>query len=304
MNTVAFIGLGQMGSGMAACLLAAGHDLRVYNRTAERAHSLERSGARVFATPAQACAGADAIISMVSDDIASQAIWCGADGVLCASPHPSALAIECSTLSHPWVVDLAARAKSYGLRYIDAPVTGLPADAAAGELTLLVGADTTDLAAARGLLDALSQRIIHFGAVGTGTAYKLIINLLGAVQIASVAESMAIAERAGLDLHTVAQAIATGQAASPQVVRNAQRMLTGDYLQDVVFTPQLRLKDVNYALQLTQSVAIGAPFGSLAAAAFRQLCQMGYQGTHESAIMEVARLQAPTDDRLVAGPSE
>jgi 3-hydroxyisobutyrate dehydrogenase len=304
MNTVAFIGLGQMGSGMAACLLAAGHDLRVYNRTAERAHSLERSGARVFATPAQACAGADAIISMVSDDIASQAIWCGADGVLCASPHPSALAIECSTLSHAWVVDLAARAKSYGLRYIDAPVTGLPANAAAGELTLLVGADTTDLAAARGLLDALSRRIIHFGAVGTGAAYKLIINMLGAVQIASVAESMAIAERAGLDLHTVAQAIATGQAASPQVVRNAQRMVAGDYLQDVVFTPQLRLKDVNYALQLTQSVAIGAPFGSLAAAAFRQLCQMGYQGTHESAIMEVARLQAPTDDRLVAGPNE
>ena len=304
MTTVALIGLGRMGTGMAAGLLAAGHALQLYNRTAARAHLLERLGARVFATPAQACAGADAIISMVSDDTASQAIWCGPDGVLAASLRPAALAIECSTLSHAWVVDLAARAKSYGLRYIDAPVTGLPEDAAAGALTLLVGADTADLAAARGVLEALSRRIIHFGAVGTGTAYKLIINLLGAVQIASVAESMAIAERAGLDLRTVADAIATGQAASPQVVRNSQRMVACDYLQDVVFTPQLRLKDVSYALQLTQSVGIGAPFGSLAEAAFRQLCQMGYQGTHESAIMEVARLQTPTDDPPVAGPSE
>jgi 3-hydroxyisobutyrate dehydrogenase len=292
MNAVAFLGLGRMGAGMATRLLATGHALHVYNRTAERAHALQRLGAHLFPTPAQACAGADAIISMVSDDTASQAIWCGADGVLAAAPEPAALAIECSTLSHAWVMELAARTKARGLRYVDAPVTGLPESAAAGELTLLVGADTDDLAAARGLLEALSQRIFHFGAVGTGTAYKLIINLLGAVQIASVAESMAIAERAGLDLHTVAQAIAKGQAASPQVVRNSQRMVAGDYLQDVVFTPQLRLKDVHYALQLSQSVGIGAPFGSLAEAAFRQLCEMGYKATHESAVMEVARLQS------------
>ena len=290
MNTIAFIGLGRMGSAMAARLLATGHALHLYNRTAERAHPLERLGARVFASPAQACAGVDAIISMVADDPASQAIWLGTDGALSAAPKPHAFAIECSTLSHAWVSELAARAKASGLRYIDAPVTGLPESAAAGELTLLVGADSADLTAARGVLEALSQRIIHFGAVGTGTAYKLVINMLGAVQIASVAESMAIAERAGLDLRTVAHAIATGQAASPQVVRNSQRMVAGDYLHDIVFTPQLRLKDVSYALQLTQSVGIGAPFGALAEAAFRQLCQMGYQGTHEGSIMEVARL--------------
>jgi 3-hydroxyisobutyrate dehydrogenase len=230
---------------------------------------------------------------MVADDTASRAIWCGPDGALAAAPRPCALAIECSTLSHEWVMDLAARTKSQGLRYIDAPVTGLPASAAAGELTLLVGADTADLAAAGGLLGALSQRVIHFGAVGTGTAYKLIINLLGAVQIASVAESMAIAERAGLDLRTVADAIAAGQAASPQVVRNSQRIVAGDYRQDVIFTPQLRLKDVSYALRLSQSVGIGAPFGALAETAFRQLCQVGYQGTNESSIMEVARVQKP-----------
>ncbi len=101
-----------------------------------------REGAQLFATPAQACTGVDAIISMVADDPASRAIWCGAHGVLAASPKPNAFAIECSTLSHAWVLELAARQAARGLRYLDAPVTGLPDSAAAGELTLLVGADS------------------------------------------------------------------------------------------------------------------------------------------------------------------
>ncbi len=293
MVTVAFMGLGKMGFGMAARVFAAGHTVHVYNRTAGRASALVQRGARLFPTPREACAGADAIISMVADDAASRALWCGPDGVLAASPAPGALAIECSTLSHAWVMELGVAAKSLGLRYIDAPVTGLPDAAAAGELTLLVGAEPADLAVARELLSAFSQRIIHFGGVGTGTAYKLIVNLLGAVQIASVAESMAIAERAGLDLRTVADAIATGQAASPQVVRNSQRMVAGNHDRDIVFTPQLRLKDVRYALELARQLGIGSPFGSQAETAFRQLYDLGLQDANESAILEVARLQTP-----------
>jgi 3-hydroxyisobutyrate dehydrogenase len=293
MATVAFIGLGKMGSGTAARVLAAGHALQIHNRTAARANALVEGGARLFRTPREACAGADAIISMVSDDVGSRAIWCGPDGILEASPVPGAFAIECSTLSHAWVMELAAQAKSRGLRYIDAPVTGLPDAAAAGELTLLVGAAPSDLAAARDLLETFSRAVIHFGGIGTGTAYKLIINLLGAVQIASVAESMAIAERAGLDLRIVADAIATGQAASPQVVRNSQRMLLGDHMRDIVFTPQLRLKDVQYALELATQLGIGTPFGSQAQTAFRQLYGLNLQDANESAILEVARLQTP-----------
>lgn len=293
MSTIAFIGLGQMGAGMAGRLLAAGHLLQVYNRTPGRASSLAQLGARVFPTPAAACAGADAVISMVADDCASRAIWCGAGGVLTAALKPNALAIECSTLSHAWVLELAARARSCGLRYLDAPVTGLPDSAAAGTLTLLIGADLAALEGAREWLREFSQRIIHFGPVGSGTAYKLIVNLLGAVQIASVAESMAIAERAGLDLATVAAAIATGQAASPQVIRNSRRMVAGDHHQEVVFTPQLRLKDVQYALQLAGELGIGTPFGSVAEAAFQELCATPLRDSNESAIVEVARRQTP-----------
>ena len=133
-----------MGVGMAGRVLAAGHTLHVYNRTASRAQPLVSQGAYLHASPRDACAGADAVISMVADDRASQRIWIEPDGILAANLAPRAFAIECSTLSHGWVTELAAKATGRGLRYIDAPVTGLPDAAAAGKLTLLVGADSDD----------------------------------------------------------------------------------------------------------------------------------------------------------------
>lgn len=288
MATLAFMGLGRMGAAMATRLLAAGHHLRVYNRTRSRAEAL--NGASVHATPKDACDGVDAVVAMVSDDAASRSLWLGADGVFAADLAPGTLAIECSTLSHDWVLELAEEAKRRRLRYIDAPVTGLPNMAAAGELTMLVGADTEDLKAAQPILSAFSHQTIHFGAIGAGTVYKLMINLLGAIQIASVAEGMAIAERAGLNLRTVADAIASGQAASPQVVRNARRIVEGNHDENVLFTPELRLKDVRYALQLAQKLGIRTPFGTVASEAYSQLCRLGFGQANESKIVEVAKM--------------
>jgi 3-hydroxyisobutyrate dehydrogenase len=292
-TSVAFIGLGKMGVGMARRLLNAGNDLRVYNRTRYKATILREAGALVCDTAWEACAGADAVITMTADDASSRAVWLGANGILAAQLAPRAFAIECSTLSYDWVMELSAEAQSRDLRYIDAPVTGLPEHAAAGTLTLLVGADPTDLDLARPLLGAISQRILRFGGVGSGTAYKLIINMIGAVQIASVAEGLAIAERAGIDLAVVTEAIATGQAASPQVVRNANRMVANDHEQNVVFTPVLRLKDVDYALKFARRLGIGTPFGRLASSQLRLLCDLGHTRANESRIIEVARLQTP-----------
>ena len=283
-----------MGSGMASRLLATGHDVAVYNRTPAKAEPLVRAGARLARSPQEACDGADAVISMTADDNASRTVWLGADGVLAASLAPGTFAVECSTLSYDWVLELSVAATKRGLRYIDAPVTGPPDAATAGTLTLLVGAAAEDLQASRSLLEALSQRIIHFGAVGTGTAYKLIINLLGAVQIASAAESMAIAERAGLDLAVVADAIASGQAASPQVVRNTRRIVDGNHDRDVMFTPTLRLKDVQYALELARKLGIGSPFGALAGGVFQQLIDLGHERANESKVIEVSRKQPPS----------
>ena len=289
MATVAMVGLGKMGLGMAARLLETGHPLRVYNRTAGRAASLVGRGASLFDTPRAACEGADAVVSMVADDAASQAVWAGADGILSARLAPGAFAIECSTLSHAWVMQLAMRCQARGLRYIDSPVTGLPDQAAAGALTLLVGASASDLAAARGILDALSRRIIRFGPIGAGTAYKLIINMVGAVQIASAAEGLAIAERAGLDMTAVADAFATSQAASPQVVRNTQRMVAADHDEHVVFTGALRLKDVEYGVRFARETGVGSPFGALAEHTYRRLCELGHAQANESKVIEVCR---------------
>jgi len=280
MKRIAFLGLGRMGSGMAARLLGAGHRLTVYNRTAARAEALVRAGAALAPTPRDACDGAEAVFAMTADDGSSRAMWCGEDGALAARVARGALAIECSTLSHEWALELARLAAQRGLRYVDAPVTGLPPAAAAGELTLLVGAADADLEAARPLLDVLANRVLHFGPVGAGTAYKLAINLIGSVQIASAAE---------LDLGAVVDAIATSQAASPQVVRNTRRMVEGEFARDVVFTPVLRLKDVEYALRLAETLGVATPFGAAAREMFRRLIERGAGDEHEARVIDVAR---------------
>src|SRR5688572_1723614 len=280
-----------MGSGMAARLLAAGHSLTVFNRTAARTAQLERLGAKVAASARAAAEKADIIIGMTADDEASRAMWLGASGALAATNAPDALAIECSTLSHDWVLDLARQVRARGFRYVDAPVTGLPDAAAAGTLTLLVGADPADLDAARPVFASLATRVLHFGAVGQGTVYKLMVNLLGAVQIASAAEGMALASAASLDLKLVADAIGSGQAASPQVVRNVRRFVSGDHAGAINFTPALRLKDIEYALRLARKLGTPHAFGEVAAGLYKKLCEAGYAADNESRIIDLLRVK-------------
>jgi 3-hydroxyisobutyrate dehydrogenase len=293
MSRIAFIGLGRMGRGMAGRLLAVGHQVTVHNRTPGRAAALTEAGARAGASPGEAARGAEAVFVMVSDDAASRSVWLGPDGVLAAELAPGALAVDCSTLSHAWVLDLADAVRRRGLRYLDCPVTGLPDAAASGRLTLLVGAEAADLDAARPLLEALAVDLVHFGPVGAGTAYKLIINLMGAVQIAAAAEAMALAERAGLDLDQVARAIASGQAASPQVVRNSRRMADGGHHRNVVFSGRLRRKDAAYGVALAEGLGLAAPLGRTALTGLDRLLERGLGEANESSIIEVARRSAP-----------
>lgn len=277
---------------MAGRLLAAGHELAVYNRSAEKAADLVTRGARLASSPREACDGAEAVFSMVSDDAASRSVWLGDDGILSARVADQCLAIECSTLSHDWVIELSSLAVRRGFHYIDAPVTGLPPGAASGAMTLLVGGELAHIEKAKSFFEPISEKVIHFGPVGAGTAYKLIINMIGAVQIASVAEGMAIAERAGLDLQVFADALAGGQAASPQATRNALAIAQDTHDEEVLFTPPLRLKDVDYALSLARKLGIGSPFGVVAGAHFQELVDLGFSASNESKVIEVARLQA------------
>lgn len=277
-----------MGSGMATRLIAAGHSVSVYNRNPARSAPFAELGAKVAGSPRAAAERADVIVGMTADDESSRNLWLGEFGALAADNLPDALAIECSTLSHDWVLELSAKVRDRGFRYVDAPVTGLPDAAAAGTLTLLVGADPADLDAARPIFASLATRVLHFGGVGQGTAYKLMVNLMGAVQIASAAEGIALAERAGLDLRLVADAVASGQAASPQVVRNVRRFVSGDH-GGVNFTPALRLKDVDYALRLARKLGIRCPFGEVASEVYRRLCESGFAFDNESRVIDVMR---------------
>ncbi|MBT3306208.1 MAG: NAD(P)-dependent oxidoreductase [Alphaproteobacteria bacterium] len=289
MSKIAFIGTGNMGTAMAGRLIDAGHSVRVYNRSPAKAAPLTERGATIAATPGEAAHGAEAVFAMLSDDEASKAVWLGEDGALAGGMADNGFVVECSTLSHKWVLELAGAARNLGLRYIDSPVTGIPAQAEAGELTLLVGADEKDLTAARPLLAPLSQHIIRFGDVGAGTAYKLMVNLMGAVQIAGAAEGMALAEKAGLDARVVADALGRGAAASPQVIRTTQRIAEGGHDKNVIFSGKLRLKDVLYALELADTLGQQTPFGDTARDAFQRLVDAGYEELNETKIIDVLR---------------
>jgi 3-hydroxyisobutyrate dehydrogenase len=257
MATVAFIGLGHMGHGMAGRYLDAGFTVAVWNRSKSKAEDLIARGARWAASPANAADGADAVVTMVADDGASRAVWLGKDGAA-AAMKAGTLAIECSTVSYRHALDLARELRGRGLIYIDSPVAGLPDAAAAGKLTLLVGAEPADLEKARPYLVPLSTSILHFGAVGSGTVYKLINNLMGAIQIAGIAEGLAIAEQAGLDMKLVLEAVETGVAASPQVIRHSKRMVARNF-SGANFTAALRHKDAAYAVALAESLLSDAP---------------------------------------------
>src|SRR5665213_2436673 len=257
MAHVAFIGLGRMGHGMAGRYLDAGFTVSIWNRSKAKAEDLIARGARWATSPEDAAIDADAVVTMVADDQASRAVWLSKDGAA-ATMKAGTIAIECSTVSYRHALDLARELRGRGLVYIDSPVTGLPDAPAAGKLTLLVGADPADLEKARPYLVPLSTTIRHFGPVGSGTVYKLINNLMGAIQIAGLAEGLGIAEQAGLDMKLVLESIETGVAASPQVLRHSRRMVARDFA-GASFTAALRHKDAAYAVALAESLLSDAP---------------------------------------------
>ena len=285
MKRVAFIGLGRMGHGMAGRYLDAGFQVALWNRSKAKADDLIARGAKWAASPRDAAVDADAVVTMVADDEVSRSVWLGKDGAAGAM-KAGTLAIECSTVSYRHALDQSRELGAQGLTYIDCPVTGLPNTAASGELTLLVGADPADLEKARPFLKPISSTIRHFGPVGTGTVYKLINNLMGAIQIAAIAEGLAIAEQAGLDMKLVLEAVETGAAASPQVIRHSRRMAARDFA-DIGFTPTLRHKDVVYAVALAESLLAAAPIMGHAAADAYQHAKAAAPDDDEGKMIEI-----------------
>ena len=285
MPRIAFIGLGRMGHGMAGRYLDAGFSVAVFNRSKVKAQALIARGARWAASPKDAAIDADAVVTMVADDAASRSVWLGEDGAG-AAMKSDAIAIECSTVSYAHALELSRELRGRGLIYIDSPVTGLPDAAAAGKLTLLVGAEPADLEQARPFLAPLCSTIRHFGAVGNGTVYKLINNLMGAIQIAGIAEGLAIAEQAGLDIKLVLEAIESGVAASPQVVRHSRRMAARNFA-GANFTAALRHKDAAYAVALAEQLLSATPVMGRAAVEAYQRAKEAAPDDDEGKMIEI-----------------
>jgi 3-hydroxyisobutyrate dehydrogenase len=289
---IAFLGAGNMGQGMILRLLAAGHAVSVYNRSLEKTLKLKEAGATIAPSPRVAAEGADAIFASISDDDASRLVWTGPEGALSANLSPATFVLECSTLSHDWVLQLAGMVAARGLRYIDCPVAGRPDAAAAGKLNLFVGARDVDLAAVRPLLEPLRKNIFHFGPAGAGTAFKLIYNLMGATQIAALAEGMVVAEAAGIDLHVAAQAFAGGATGSPHIVRHAPIMAEGKQGQAVAFSGRGRLKDSLYGVRLAEKLKRQAVLGKATVYVFDQMVSLGMGASNDSELIDALRKEA------------
>jgi 3-hydroxyisobutyrate dehydrogenase len=285
---VAFLGTGIMGFGMAHNLLKAGYSVTVYNRTVAKTQPLIEAGASRAETPREAVAEADVIIVIVGDDDSSRQIWLGEEGVLAGSPKPNAIAIESTTLSLGWVRELQQTLTARGLRFIDSPVTGGKSGAENGTLTLLVGAEDSTLAAARPVMEVYSQEIIHFGQPGAGTAYKLMVNLMVAVQATALAEGLLLAEKSGLDMVQVVQGLTSGAVASPLVKAYAGRMVKAEHEQ-VNFSTRWMHKDATYALKLAAEMGQAMPTSAVAVQLFQLALSQGWADKNLSAVIESLR---------------
>lgn len=263
---VAFFGLGLMGSGMARRLLVAGFPLTVFNRDAQKTHSLATGGAQVATSPREAASRAEVIVSMVSDDEASKHIWLGQDGAV-AGIRPGTICIECSTLTVNWVHELAAAVAAAGGEFLDAPVTGSKIQAAAGELKFIVGGSTFTLEQVRPVLAAMSKSIVSLGPVGSGALFKLINNFVCGVQVAALAEAMALIERGGLDRARAVDLLKDGAAGSPLVQTVAARMTSSDFTPN--FLLRLMTKDLRYVLQEAQKLSLDLKTATAALADFQ-----------------------------------
>ena len=284
--SVALLGLGTMGSGMAANLLKAGFSLTVYNRTRAKAEAFVSQGARVADTPSEAASGATVILSMLADDTASREAWLGKTGALAAAAKGTVL-VECSTVSPAWIEELAELAKARGLELIDAPVTGSRLQAAGGQLSFLVGGSKEALATVTPVLQAMSKGIVYLGPVGSGAKLKLVNNFLCGVQAASLAEGIAWLERSGLDRDQALDFLKSGAAGSPLLANLSARMVNRDYT--VNFLLKLMSKDLLYARDEAAASGVELTTAANARALFEQAIASGYADQDMSSVVEVPR---------------
>ncbi|MGI5351671.1 NAD(P)-binding domain-containing protein [Streptomyces sp. CA-250714] len=241
---LAFIGLGNMGGGMAHRLLDTGRALTVHNRTAAKAAPLAEAGATVTASPAEAAKGRSVVLLSLADEAAVEEVLFGQVADVLA---PGAVVIDTSTVSPGYARECAERLAGRGLRRVEACVVGNPFQAREGKLRVYTSGDEEDIARVGDILDALGAQVVHLGAPGTAATLKLIFNLLLGAQVASLAEAVAYGVAAGLDRDRLLTSVAESGFSSVVLRFRAELMRKGAY-EPAFFRSTLMEKDLRLAL--------------------------------------------------------
>jgi 3-hydroxyisobutyrate dehydrogenase-like beta-hydroxyacid dehydrogenase len=255
---IGFLGLGHMGSGMAANLLRAGHELAVWNRSAQKAQALVAQGAVLAHTPREAASGREAIVSMLADDAALEEVLRGNDGVLEGLPR-GALHVSSSTISVAAADRVATLHQDRGLRYLSAPVFGRPEAAAAAKLFVVAAGAKSDYTAASALFPAFSQKVFYIGEKpSSANLVKLCGNftILGAIE--TFAEAMTLAQKGGVSKKQFLE-VMTGSLFDTPVYRNYGAALAEGRFRPAGFAAPLGLKDMRLVGQSAETLRVPMP---------------------------------------------
>lgn len=285
MVKIAFLGAGNMGGAMIRNLLKRGHDVRVFNRTKEKTIALGDAGATLCDTPREAAAGAAIIMSMLIDDDASRACWVGSEGALEGGFEANVLAIECSSVSPSWILELGQHV-SGRMRLIDCPVAGRPDAAAAGTLKIFAGGDVDDISRAEPVLRAFASKVTRFGPLGSGVTFKLIYNMVGATQIVAVAEALYACKHAGIDMSLAAQALSEGNTGSPHITRHSQWMSAGIHPNPAQFSGEGRIKDLIYVREILRGMGLQSLVGEATLELFIRMRNAGIEHENDSRVID------------------
>ncbi|MCT2193803.1 NAD(P)-dependent oxidoreductase [Paenibacillus phoenicis] len=284
MKTIGFIGLGTMGAPMASNLLRAGYPVTVFNRTASKAAPLAELGAAVAPSPKEAAAGADVVITMVSNDDSIAEVYEGENGVL-AGIRPGTTVIDCSTISPALVQRLAKQVAALGGAFLDAPVTGSSPAAIDGTLVFMVGGSAETLAQVTDLFDTMGKKVLHMGDNGSGAVAKLAHNTIVGINNLALAEGFAIAAKSGLPADRFLELVQLGSAGSKAAELKGRKIIEHDFTNQ--FSLALMLKDLKLASALTDGSGIPAPMLNLAKSLFQAGQTQGFGDEDLSSIVKV-----------------
>ncbi|QSE88002.1 2-hydroxy-3-oxopropionate reductase (plasmid) [Rhodococcus pseudokoreensis] len=262
MSTIAFIGLGIMGSPMAVNLTKAGHQVVGYNLSPERTAALVEAGGTAADSIAKAVAGADVVAVMVPDSPDVQAVLAGEDGVFAHAPA-GALIIDFSSIRPDVTTALAAQAAERGFRLIDAPVSGGEAGAKNAALSIMVGGADEDFAAAKPILDTVGKTVVHVGPNGSGQTVKAANQLIVAGNIQLLAEAIIFLEAYGVDTAAAVEVLGGGLAGSAVLNQKAQKMLDRSF--EPGFRIDLHHKDLGIVTSAAREAGVVTPLGAVVA---------------------------------------